>query len=62
MSQFTQESRSTDRNDDVILSISDPQKNQYLSQNFESGKSQDLKIMKTKKFFFCDRIFDCNNL
>lgn len=42
VSQFTQESRSANRNDDVILSISDEQKSQYLSQNFELGESEDL--------------------
>lgn len=38
MSQLTQEPKNIDRNDEVILNISNEQKTQYLSQNFESGK------------------------
>jgi len=41
MSQFAQELTSTNRDGEVILSISDKQKIQYLSQNFESGKLKD---------------------
>jgi len=43
MSQFTQELISTNRDSEVILNISDEQKIQYLSQNFEAGKSKSLK-------------------
>lgn len=43
MSQLTQELTSTNRDGEVILSISDKQKIQYLSQNFESGKSKRFK-------------------
>lgn len=38
MSQLTQELTGTNQDGEVILSISDEQKIQYLSQNFESGK------------------------
>jgi len=43
MSQLTQELISTNRDSGVILNISDEQKIQYLSQNFEAGKSKNLK-------------------
>lgn len=38
MSQITQESKSSNRDNDLILNIKDEQKVQYLSQNFQSGK------------------------
>lgn len=41
VSQLTQEPRSSNRDNDVILNISDDQKAQYLSQNIDSGKSKD---------------------
>lgn len=47
VSQLTQEPRSSNRDNDVVLNISDEQKVQYLSQNIESGKSKDKNNKKT---------------
>lgn len=38
VSQIIQEPKNIEQKEDVILNISDEQKTQYLTQNFESGK------------------------